>query len=250
MLMPTLFIGLDDTDTLDSRGTGRLARHVASHLEECGLGRSLGVSRHQLLVDPAIPYTSHNSSLCVALDTGAPREEILAVSRTVMEDDFVPGADPGLCVARPDQMTAAVLSFGVRAAQVVVTEEEAYRVAREAGLFLVALGGTGLGVIGALAAVAQRSAGSEGRFVELRGVRAVPESLSVARLKAATDIADIRDTAGCPLGDDEMVETLGWIRPSLVNGAPILLVERHPELAGHWVPFLRPHHNGRRHDGH
>ncbi len=246
--MSLILIGLDDTDSLDSRGTGRLARHLAVHLEQCGLGRSLGVSRHQLLVDPAIPYTSHNSSLCVALETGSRPDEILAVSRTVMEDDFVPGSDPGLCVARPDQMTPEVLSFGARAAQVVVTEADAYRVAREAGVFLVALGGTGLGVIGALAAVAQRAAGTEGRFVELRGVRAVPELLSVAQLKVATDIADIRDTAGCSVAEGEMVETLGWIRPSLVDGAPILLVERHPEVAGHWTPCLRRHHIGRHHD--
>ncbi|MBI2910640.1 MAG: ABC transporter substrate-binding protein [Chloroflexi bacterium] len=247
--MPLLFIGLDDTDTLDSRGTGRLARHVAAHLEERGLGRSLGVSRHQLLVDPAIPYTSHNSSLCVALDTPAEREEILAASRRVMEDDFVPGADPGLCVARSDQVTSEVLSFGARAAQVLVTEDEAYGVAQRAGLLLVALGGTGLGVIGALAAVAQRAAGSEGRFVEVRGVRAVPASLSVAQLKQETDIADVRDPAGCSIGDGEMVETLGWIRPSLVHGAPVLLVEQHPERAGLWTPCLRRQHIGRHHDG-
>lgn len=55
----TLYLGIDDTDTRESRGTGRLARMIARELS-----RSypvMGVTRHQLFVHPSIPYTSHNS---------------------------------------------------------------------------------------------------------------------------------------------------------------------------------------------
>ena len=54
-----LYIALDDTDTLDSIGTGRLAREIAEDL-----AREFpvyAVTRHQLFVHPDIPYTSHNS---------------------------------------------------------------------------------------------------------------------------------------------------------------------------------------------
>ena len=61
-----VFIGLDDTDTLESRGTGHLARQVAAVLSsDCFV---LGVTRHQLLLDSRVPYTAKNSSAAVVLD--------------------------------------------------------------------------------------------------------------------------------------------------------------------------------------
>jgi hypothetical protein len=63
-----VYIGVDDTDTLDSIGTGRVARGLAGYLENLGLGKSLGVSRHQLLVHDQIKYTSHNSSKGLAIN--------------------------------------------------------------------------------------------------------------------------------------------------------------------------------------
>ena len=54
-----IYIGMDDTDNKTSRGTGRLARAVAATLSE--QLEVWGVTRHQLLVDPRVPYTSHNS---------------------------------------------------------------------------------------------------------------------------------------------------------------------------------------------
>ncbi len=65
--MAMILIGIDDTDNDTSPGTGRLARDLAA--ECCQRGMSLkSVTRHQFLLDPAIPYTSHNSGACIALD--------------------------------------------------------------------------------------------------------------------------------------------------------------------------------------
>ena len=60
-----LLIGIDDTDNLDTRGTGYRARTLAQGLVDAGLAAVHGITRHQLLVDPRIPYTSHNSSACL-----------------------------------------------------------------------------------------------------------------------------------------------------------------------------------------
>ena len=62
-----VYIGFDDTDVKDAdRGTGKLARWFERELpEECHVW---GVVRQQLLVDEAIPYTSHNSSACVVVE--------------------------------------------------------------------------------------------------------------------------------------------------------------------------------------
>ncbi len=58
-------LAIDDTDNAESIGTGRLARMLAAHLEEANLFAEPGVTRHQLLVHPDIPYTSHNSAACI-----------------------------------------------------------------------------------------------------------------------------------------------------------------------------------------
>ena len=51
--MNVLLIGIDDTDNLESRGTGYRARMLARHLGEAQLGTVTGITRHQLLVDDA-----------------------------------------------------------------------------------------------------------------------------------------------------------------------------------------------------
>src|ERR1700761_2139441 len=64
--MQTVLIGIDDTDSADSPGTGQLARRVSQEICRCG-GVLIGTTRHQFLVDPAIPYTGHNRGICVAV---------------------------------------------------------------------------------------------------------------------------------------------------------------------------------------
>lgn len=62
-----IYVGFDDTDTIDAeRGTGKLARWFEQAIPEGG--RLWGVVRQQLLLDPGIPYTSHNSSACAVID--------------------------------------------------------------------------------------------------------------------------------------------------------------------------------------
>jgi len=64
-----LLLAVDDTDNLHSRGTGFLCQQLLAHLQAAGLGTPLGATRHQLLLDHRIPYTSHNSSACIAWRT-------------------------------------------------------------------------------------------------------------------------------------------------------------------------------------
>src|SRR5437870_2586916 len=55
-----IYVGIDDTDTLDTPGTNQLARALAAQIastHECLL-----IVRHQLLDDPRVPYTSKNGS--------------------------------------------------------------------------------------------------------------------------------------------------------------------------------------------
>ncbi|MFZ2961055.1 MAG: hypothetical protein WA705_29600 [Candidatus Ozemobacteraceae bacterium] len=233
-----VFIGIDDTDIIGSPGTGKVARDVSQHLVELGLAESLGVSRHQLLVDPRVKYTSHNSCKGVAVQTERPIADLYQPCIAALKRCFQPGSDPGLCLCPEERVDEELLCFGRRAEIEVLTKQEARDLADRRGIFLEELGGDGGGIIGALAAVGLRASGNNGRLVDCRGVREIKGIISVRDLKQHTAIAEVRSEQGTVLGDEEFINSLDWIRPSLIGGRPILRVKL-SETAGErqlWIP--------------
>jgi hypothetical protein len=218
------FIGLDDTDVAGSPGTGRIARGLAQHLSDSDLGISLGVTRHQLLVSDEIKYTSHNSSLCFALRLKGPVSGLYQPCIDYLAGRFQQGADPGLCIGFMEQVGDEVIRFGRMAGREVLGKQQAINLAAGNSLFLKELGGSGDGIIGALAAVALRVEGNSGRFVELKGIRQIGGLVSVAELKKRTGIVSVQDAGAGALGDDELIDTLDWVRPSLREGQAVLRV--------------------------
>ena len=223
------FIGLDDTDTLESRGTGYLARLVAEVLSSDY--PVPGVTRHQLLVDPRVPYTAKNSSAAIALEGNGclAVDGLLKRVQAVMRRHYNPGSDPGLCVA--PVVPETIVEFGRRAQRDVVTQDEARGLATEHGIPLVGLGGTEDGVIGALAAVGLAAAGDDGRYVlvgrsrELRGLQPVSALLTAG-------IAAVRTLDGHPVIDGLVLSDK--LRPARRGGQPVLFVER---VGDHWQPL-------------
>lgn len=220
--MSTLFIGLDDTDILDSPGTGRLARDIADILAE--RWPLLGITRHQLLNDPRVPMTARNSANVIHLavnETNLSLPQIADEVATLMLARFQPGSDPGLCVAL--DLPQPAIEFGYRTKATLVTKEEARHLAQAHQLILRELGGTGGGIIGALAAVALASTGEDGRFIavgqirELRGVQPVEAVI-------AAGISGVRTPAGQVVSSG-FIETGDKIRPTLIGGQAVLLVE-------------------------
>jgi hypothetical protein len=201
----------------------------------------LGVTRHQFPLDPRIPYTSHNSGACVAVEAaGVPAGSVQSPAAWAFE--FVgaraaDGADPGVCVAEAPAVTPAVIAFGRRAASRLVEVREAEAAARAAGLALRALGGSGLGVIGALGSVALRAEGSQGRFIDLPGLRDLAGRVTVAAVSGLGIRTVARGTARRP-GPGDAFETLGWVRPRLRAGRAVLPIEW-SEVDDAWVPVDR-----------
>jgi hypothetical protein len=229
----TILIGLDDTDNLESRGTGYLARCLAAECE-CRGFRPLGVTRHQFLVDPRIPYTSHNSGACVAVEGEGGAAEFAF--------DFVAaraaaGSDPAVCVAEAGAVSDEVTAFGCEASRRVIEMAEATDLAARAGIALRPLGGSGLGVIGALAAVGLRSGGDGGRFIDLPGLRELPDRVTLAAIEALGIRLDCQDAARRAAAGDPC-ETFGWVRPRLVGGRPVLFIQWSEEHDA-WVPVDR-----------
>lgn len=227
-------IGIDDTDNLQSRGTGYRARALGHALAEAGLGELLSVTRHQLLVHPAIPYTSHNSSACLLVSARDGVEELARFCAGVLLAESAPGSDAGLCLRRADAVGATVVAFGRRAKQEVVTQGEALDLAATEGCILQGLTGDGGGVIGALAAVGLCTAGDDGRYLWLPGLREMTGTITAGRLRRASAIhaASIADER--PLPDDDAIELGDWVRPIRRGGEAILLVEPTGDAPGAW----------------
>jgi len=236
-------IGIDDTDVPGSRGTGRLARMVAAELMARGM-RPCGVTRHQLLVHPDVPYTTHNSAACVAAEGDEPPEDALFSWLCDYVAAHSPdGADPGVCLARAESVGGRVTAFGERAQREVVSADEARALARDGSHLLAGLAGTRRGVIGAIAAVGLRAGGSDGRFIELGRIREIEGAVSVSEILAA-GVDRVVAADGSRPGVSDLVETHGWVRPRLSGGRAVLYVGRRDEDDVGWVVA------DRRRDGH
>jgi tRNA(Ile2) C34 agmatinyltransferase TiaS len=225
----SIFIGLDDTDTLESRGTGHLARQIATSL---ALEYSvLGVVRHQLLVDPRIPYTAKNSSAAILLSANGTGEldRLGDQAQALVHQHFNPGSDPGLCVAQT--VPAAVTAFGRRVQQEVVTQEEARELAGAYGIRLAGLGGTQAGIIGALAAVGLAADGEDGRYVMVGRARALQGLHPISAVLAA-GVAHVQTLHGHRVNQGLILTDK--LRPARRQSRPVAVVEW---AEGYWRPL-------------
>ena len=215
-----IFIGLDDTDTLESRGTGHLAREIAAAL--AADYPVLGVTRHQLLVDPRVPCTKKNSSAAIALNVngGSDPAALAERIRALMLANYQPGSDPGLCVAAA--VPAAVVEFGRQAQRRLVTQGEARSLAAAHAIPLLGLGGDQGGVIGALAAVGLAASGEDGRYVLVGRSRELMGLQPVSALLAA-GITAVRTLDGQPVTDG--LVNVDKLRPARRGGQPVAVVE-------------------------
>jgi hypothetical protein len=219
-------IGIDDTDNLESRGTGHHVRQMAEVLTERGLAWPLGITRHQLLVDPHIPYTSHNSSACLSIEADDKRIDALwEACRDYLLAESAPGSDAGLCMAPWASVNACVHAFGRRAKIVVLTQLEAEQTDQDYELRLEGLTDTHGGIIGALAAVGLHHEGSDGRFLWLPGLRELRGILPVGEICARGHIDRVCPLNGTDLSPETLVIVGEWVRPILRGGQAILYVE-------------------------
>lgn len=222
-----ILISIDDTDNLESPGTGELASQIAADLKKNGWGKSGFITRHQLLVHPDIPYTSHNSSMCFsAIIKEDCLEQVIRHSSSFLARESAEGSDPGLCVAVIDHLpeSDALIRFGRSAKKSVLTKEAAYEIAWRNGIHLSEHGGTGQGVIGALAGAGLRLGGNDGR---LKGqlTFALPEGVvSVAALCVRDDIDEVRAIDGKNVANRDMVRLGEKVKTVLLDGKAVLLV--------------------------
>lgn len=227
--MVDVFIGIDDTDNKESRGTGHLARVVAEKLAETYPVH--GILRHQLLFDPRVPYTAKNScaAIILTLDAEPDMESIYKQVETIMLADFQPGSDPGLCVT--SSVSPAIIDFGRRAQKDLVYQAEARQLATDHKIILNGLGGTQDGVIGALSAVGLAYSGEDGRYIQVGKIREMSGMCPVNEIIQA-GVYSVRTLENFEVSDGNVIADK--LRPARRKGKPILYVQQED---GYWQPL-------------
>jgi hypothetical protein len=233
-----ILVSIDDTDDADSKGTGEIAEIIARALASAGLATTGRVTRHQLLIHPDIAYTSHNSSMCFEADIAEDAlGDIIAISAKTLTEESVEAADPGLAVVVPERLhdPKRLTDFGRKAKEQVLTKDDAYSLAEELGVHLSEHGGTGIGVIGALAGAGLKMTGNDGRFKGKFRLKADAQGVAdVAHIKHQ-DIDEVRTLEGETLGDEERVIVGDHCKLILRDGMAILMVK--PSEPGASAPW-------------
>lgn len=235
--MTRVYVCFDDTDTLEAeRGTGKLARWYAEALPSgC---QAWGVVRQQLVVDPAVPFTSHNSAACAVIDIEDERvvPSLIELAADHIATHMIDGSDPGLCVALANgAANRSLIAFGRRAAVEVVTQDDARAAA--AGAHLSGHGGTNDGIIGAAAGAGLTMAGWSGRFIDFGDVRAFPTTVLVQDIEAAGVLVVPVDRNVVTPQPTDVIDTQDWLRPRLWGGRPCLPVVS--EGGGRWTAVAK-----------
>lgn len=204
-----ILLCIDDTDDLEKgKGTGSLAQAISATIEENGWGKCERITRHQLLLHEDIPYTSHNSSMCFSAEIQEKfYQDIINYSMKFLKREHANGSDPGLCVVKIKELIDRenLIQFGKRAQREVLDKEQAYLLAETLDIHLSEHGGTGLGVIGALAGTGLRLSGNDGEFKG--GLKFVEsgQTYKVSELYKYDEIDLIMSLDGKVLREDEAV---------------------------------------------
>ncbi|HBS88805.1 MAG: hypothetical protein A2W91_03975 [Bacteroidetes bacterium GWF2_38_335] len=221
-----ILIGIDDTDNLDSRGTGFRSRMLGECIRENGVGLVRSITRHQLFFDSRIPYTSHNSSACLLVESDD-MEKLIPVCRDFLLRDCAPGSDAGLCVCPWDKVPNEIVQWGKDAKHIVLKKHDCYSLAEKFNVFLEGLTGTKDGVIGSLAAAGLRKAGDDGRCLWLLGkeLRELKGVYVIEELKRISGFETVLSVKGEEINNSESVDLGEWVRPVMRNNKPTLIVE-------------------------
>lgn len=226
-----LFIGIDDTDSRESKGTGYFSRILGHEIEKIGLGTIAGISRHQLLLDRSLDYTSHNYSSCIEVVPLAGTETIIAFLRDFIKKNATKGSQTGFCVASAEEIGRKVTDFGLNAKKKTVTTDMAFSIASENNIHIEGVTKRSRGVIGALAAIGLRATGDDGVMIWVKG-REINEMKGIfhaGEIYCNTRVDCIKTAEGYKIPVNATIEWQNDARPVIMENFVTLLVEEHPE---------------------
>ena len=228
-----ILICIDDTDDLTKEtSTGKIANNIKKKMEKEFSAKCEDITRHQLLIHEDVPYTSHNSSMCFRADIKKEDyEKIIITSKEIIKNNMAESSDPGLCISIEDDLEdkELLIDYGFLTKRKVIKKEDAYALAKRLGVFLDELGGTGQGVIGALAGVGLRLSGNDGEFRGSIDLEDGKSSIKVVEIKELYSVDEVRTLDGKIVGDNEDVIFKGKNKIILMDNKRIFYVEEQIE---------------------
>lgn len=222
-----IIIAIDDTDHIDKEiSTGRIAEIIIEEIEERGLGVCENITRHQLLRHEDIPFTSHNSSMAFRLKTRKDKiETIKELVIRLLNEYQAEGSDPGFCLLIPENLEdkSSLIEYAYSAKKIVLNKDIAYDLARKLNIHLSEHGGTGLGVVGALAGVGLRLSGNDGEF---KGNKKIGSDRISCRDLLELDFVDrVRHINGSEIDLDSQINIGPKYKTILEEGQAVFLVD-------------------------
>ncbi|DAB30358.1 MAG TPA: thiamine biosynthesis protein ThiG [Sulfurimonas sp. UBA12504] len=231
------YIAIDDTDEIGYfTSTGEICEEIREHVERC-YSKTTPITRHQLLLHADIPYTSHNSSMCFTCHLSEREfEKIKLFIVDYVLSMSASSSAPGICMGFEKDIADknAFIEYGLDAKKKVLTKDEAYKMAREQNLFLKELKNRGDGVIGALAGVALRLSGNDGR---IKGkITLDKKSVSVKEILDLGFFDEVRLSNGTMADTNAMVLIKEYLKGVYLEHKSVLLVE---ENNGFYKPLIK-----------
>lgn len=236
LYMLKLLVCIDDTDNLESIGTPKMASLLTQELEREFNCECSAVTRHQLFVHPDIPYTSHNSSACFQIRIlEKDYSGMLQYCSSFLRENTPKEADPGLCVVslENEMYSNSLMEFGKLAKSNILSKSDAYDLTVKHDIHLSEHGGTGDGIIGALAGAGLRLSGNDGRFQGWTSFDLPNGLISVEELCARGGYDSVQTLQGEELPSDQIVRLVERVKSVFVNQQSVVLVEYTPEEDTH-----------------
>ncbi|MBN2790038.1 MAG: hypothetical protein JXR69_07600 [Candidatus Delongbacteria bacterium] len=236
------YIAIDDTDNIGTAGTGEILENLIVELSDKFETSFSRVTRHQLLVHKDIKYTSHNSSMCSSafVDTSI-IPFIIDHSIEFLTKNCAEGSDPGLCIVDIDKVNdngvEKIKKWGSDAKRNVLCKKDAYLLAKETGIHLSEHGGTGDGIIGALAGIGLRLSGNDGRFKGKFDLDVKNGFIKVRDILLSPSIDIVTTECGSKLSPDDEVFITDKLKTILKDHKSVLMIRKNKE--GHWENLSR-----------
>lgn len=224
------YICIDDTDEIGSViSTGMLAKNLAEFIEK-NYSLTTFISRHQLLIDDRIEYTSHNSSMCfTTFLTSEEKEKFIQFAINYLDETSVASAKPGFAICFEDEISdiSEFIKYGLRAKSEVLEINDAFDEAKKQNISLFGIRKEHIGVIGALAGISLRLDGNDGR---VKGKVKLKEGLAVVKeILENKEIEAVIDSEFKSLNLDERVLIKGSIKLIVKNSQAVLLVSKNKD---------------------
>jgi hypothetical protein len=192
-----IFIGIDDTDTATSKGTGFLSRELAKKIESNNLGKVVNITRHQLFVSDKIKYTNRNNSACIEVLT-CQKELLIKFCREIILDATGSESKPVIVYAESNIISKNIIDFGCKAKTSVQNIKDAVKLAKDSELIVDFLRSGKNGIIGAIAAIGLRATGNDGRVIWVNGyeIKGLAGTYMVGEVYCRTHVDAIRTADG------------------------------------------------------